>query len=250
MNEQKKQKLLEQYDDAAFALLMDEYAEEEGARLRKEFEEAQAAGEVSDTSDALDEKCLQMIHRDFAKKRGKDNVRKIIRMTSKVAVAVMVFLGVVTATIFSVDAFRIPVLNFIFTQYQQYSSINIEETDTNTLPIQVEDYLLGLLPSSFYQTNFSSDSNATFASYKDTNGSSIQFLMTVADGIHNIDTEGSTTSEIDLGYSKAILIEKEGYRIIWYDERISILFDIRSTGLEKNDFIMICEALCAYYNNK
>lgn len=86
MSENKKLELLDQYDDVTFALLMDEYAEEEGARLRKEFEEAQAAGEVSDTSDALDEKCLQMIHRDFAKKRGKENVRKIIRMTSKVAV--------------------------------------------------------------------------------------------------------------------------------------------------------------------
>lgn len=78
MSENKKLELLDQYDDVTFALLMDEYAEEEGARLRKEFEEAQAAGEVFDTSDALDEKCLQMIHRDFAKKRGKDNVRKKI----------------------------------------------------------------------------------------------------------------------------------------------------------------------------
>ena len=93
MSENKKLELLDQYDDVTFALLMDEYAEEEGARLRKEFEEAQAAGEITDTPDALDEKCLQMIHRDFARKRGRENVRKIIQMTSKVAVAVMVSLG-------------------------------------------------------------------------------------------------------------------------------------------------------------
>ena len=39
MSENKKLELLDQYDDVTFALLMDEYAEEEGARLRKEFEE-------------------------------------------------------------------------------------------------------------------------------------------------------------------------------------------------------------------
>lgn len=247
MSENKKLELLDQYDDVTFALLMDEYAEEEGARLRKEFEEAQAAGEVTDTSDALDEKCLQMIRRDFAKKRGKDNVRKIIRMTSKVAVAVKVFLGVATATIFAVDAFRIPVLNFIFTNYEQFSSINIEGNNSDTLPVEAEDYLLGLLPNGFYQTNSSSDADATFSSYKDTDGNSVQFLMTISDGTHHIDTEGSTTSEIDLGYYKAILIEKNGYRVVWYDDTIGILFDIRSTGLEKNDFIMICKSLCAFY---
>ncbi len=122
MSENKKLELLDQYDDVTFALLMDGYAEEEGARLRREFEEAQAAGEVSETSDALDEKCLQMIHRDFAKKRGKRNVRKFVKMTCKVAVAVMVFLGVVTTTVMSVDAFRIPVLNYIVELQSKYAS--------------------------------------------------------------------------------------------------------------------------------
>lgn len=127
MSENKKLELLDQYDDVTFALLMDEYAEEEGARLRKEFEEAQAAGEVSDTSDALDEKCLQMIHRDFAKKRGKDNVRKFIRMTSKVAVAVMVFLGIVTTTVMSVDALRIPMFNFIIEYFDGFAAISTQD---------------------------------------------------------------------------------------------------------------------------
>ena len=130
MSENKKLELLDQYDDVTFALLMDEYAEEEGARLRKEFEEAQAAGEVSDTSDALDERCLQMIHRDFAKKRGKDNVRKIIRMTSKVAVAVMVFFGVAATTIMSVDAFRIPTINYIITHFNIDSRIDFDTQST------------------------------------------------------------------------------------------------------------------------
>ena len=93
MNEQKKQKLLEQYDDAAFALLMDEYAETEGARLMAEFEGAQAAGQVPEMPQALDEQCRRMIRRDRAKKRGKQAVRSFRKVAVKAAVAVLVFIG-------------------------------------------------------------------------------------------------------------------------------------------------------------
>ena len=242
MSENKKLELLDQYDDVTFALLMDEYAEEEGARLRKKFEEAQAAGEITDTPDALDEKCLQMIHRDFAKKRGKENVRKIIRMTSKVAVAVMVFLGIVTATIFSVDALRIPVLDFIVEHYSEYSAIAFEGNDTGPTH-RTTDLFENALPDGYALVSSTITEHLTLVAYQNENGDIVQLNITPAEGEIRLDTEGARYSEIELYEYKAILLEENGYQVFWHDESNGVVYTVQATALSKEQIIDICYAL-------
>lgn len=241
MSENKKLELLDQYDDVTFALLMDEYAEEEGARLRKEFEEAQAAGEVSDTSDALDEKCLQMIHRDFAKKRGKENVRKIIRMTSKVAVAVMVFFGVVSATIFSVDALRIPVLTFFVEHFDGFMSINSNENQD----LHSKDpcmMLADLLSDDYYQIDYSFDEDLEYVRYQNNQGETVT-LSIYAPGIEmNIDTEDAGYSEVNIGDYRAILLNKNGWNMIWSDDT-GATYMFRASAFTQSQVLEICNTL-------
>ena len=249
MSENKKLELLDQYDDVTFALLMDEYAEEEGARLRKEFEEAQAAGEVSDTPDALDEKCLQLIHRDFAKKRGKENVRKIIRMTSKVAVAVMVFLGAMTMTVMSVDALRIPVLSYIVEHFGEYSSIDFSGnsdlvTDGNTI-----NPLPALLPEGYFEIAYEENDGLVSSMYENNEGQYILFSMTPSAGEYWFDTEGATCENVVLGNYDAILIREERLQMIWFDEDSQIIFSFVTNGLEEEPFYSICETLALHYAN-
>ena len=243
MSENKKLELLDQYDDVTFALLMDEYAEEEGARLRKEFEEAQAAGEVSDTSDALDEKCLQMIHRDFAKKRGKDNVRKIIRMTSKVAVAVMVFLGVAATTIMSVDALRVPVFNFFIEHFDSFAAISTQDVqDTNIQnPYEV---LESLIPSDYMQTQHFENASMSFVEYENATGATISLDVIIDGADMNIDTEGAKYTEVFLSEYKAKLIEKNGHQLIWTDES-GTTYVFHSSILSQKQILEICNTLTA-----
>lgn len=242
MSENKKLELLDQYDEVTFALLMDKYAEEEGARLRKEFEEAQAAGEVTDTSDALDEKCLQMIHRDYAKKRGKDNVRKIIRMTSKVAVAVMVFLGLMTTTVMSVDALRIPVLNFLVDHFDGYSSLSFEDAsqpEKHTLAGQFES----LLPDGYVEVSESITENITMVVFQNSAGDMAQIYVTPASGVVNIDTEDAIYSEINLAGYKAILLEEDGFQVTWTIPEAGLLITVQADALSKDTVLGICYQL-------
>lgn len=249
MSENKKLELLDQYDDVTFALLMDEYAEEEGARLRKEFEEAQAAGEVTDTSDALDEKCLQMIRRDFAKKRGKDNVRKIIRMTSKVAVAVMVFLGVATATIFSVDALRIPVLSYLVEYFSEYASIDFSSKSEMETLGSIINPLPALLPEGYFEIAYEEIDGLASSMYENNEGRYILFSMTSATGEYWFDTEDATCEHMVLGNYDALLIKEERLQMIWVDEDSQIIFSFVSDGLDEEAFYDICEALALHYAN-
>lgn len=251
MSENKKLELLDQYDDVTFALLMDEYAEEEGARLRKEFEEAQAAGEVSDTSDSLDEKCLQMIHRDFAKKRGKDNVRKIIRMTSKVAVAVMVFFGVLTSTVMTVDALRIPVLNFIVTHFDVSSKINFgtdisnKEHDPNNT---IDDYLSVLLPSTYTCLSYENTDGLIYSLYKTEDDHVAILDMEEATGDYFFDSEEADSISMSIDVFDALFISKDSrLQMIWFDPEQQILYHFTATEFGETEFIEICKELAQHY---
>ena len=249
MSENKKLELLDQYDDVTFALLMDEYAEEEGARLRKEFEEAQAAGEITDTPDALDEKCLQMIHRDFAKKRSKENVRKIIRITSKVAVAVMVFLGITATTIFSVDAFRIPVLNFFIERYEEYTAIRIdsmppENATEGFVSVNGNNPLEGLLPEHYHLDTFdNSIEDHLLITYLGDNGEYVSYNEYPADDLTFYDTEGIEAENVTIKGYEALLIEKDGYRLIWFDGTNGTVHSLSATHLTYIDFWALAEII-------
>lgn len=248
MSENKKLELLDQYDDVTFALLMDEYAEEEGARLRKEFEEAQAAGEVSDTSDALDEKCLQMIHRDFAKKRGKDNVRKIIRMTSKVAVAVMVFLGIAATTIMSVDALRIPVLSYLVEHFSEYGQLDFSTQPTAKPFDSISDPVSDLLPEGYHEVYYEVTDGLISSMYENDNSQYVVFDMSLAIGEYCFDTENAIIEEIILDEYEALLIKKDRLQAIWLDEESQVVYTFTASEMEEEEFLNICESLAKYYN--
>lgn len=76
--------LIEQYDDAVFALLMDEYAEESGAELLRRFQEEADAGLVPEIPGELDRRCMDLIDDEFRSRSRwawlKDTCRFVIRL--------------------------------------------------------------------------------------------------------------------------------------------------------------------------
>jgi hypothetical protein len=62
------EQLLENYEDAYFALLMEEVAQQEGERMEKLNQELQADPNAAVPAE-LDRRCLKTIDRCFAKQR-------------------------------------------------------------------------------------------------------------------------------------------------------------------------------------
>lgn len=252
MNEQKKQKLLEQYDDAAFALLMDEYAEEEGARLMAEFEAAQAAGQVPEMPAELDEQCRRMIRRDRAKKRGIRAARSFRKVAVKAAVAVLVFIGLMTTVVMSVDALRVPVLNFILEHYEKYSTITFTDATQDATQSQTHnaaDLFASLLPDDYTLVSSTITENVTMVVYQNSVGNLAQLYVTPTGGEIQIDTEDTIYSEIVIAEYKAILLEEEGYQVMWKVPDDKQLFTVQADGLSKDAVLGICYQLATYISS-
>ena len=249
MNEQKKQKLLEQYDDAAFALLMDEYAEEEGARLMAEFEAAQAAGQVPQMPAELDEQCRRMIRRDRAKKRGIRAARSFRKVAVKAAVAVLVFIGLITTVVMSVEALRIPVLNFIVEQYEKYAILSSEKTSPDYISHDTPhgvgvNPLESLLPENYQLGTFdNSVEGHLLVTYLGNEDEYVSYTVYPATNLSFYDIENAEAESVTVMGYNALFIEKNGYRLIWFNDTDNTAHSLTATHLSYNDFWALAECL-------
>lgn len=238
MKDERRQRLLDQYEDAALQLLMDEYAEAEGERLLKEFEEADRRGEVEDIPEELDQKCRQIIHRSFTAKKRKDRAASIGKMLGKVAVVVLLLTGFSTTLVLSVEAFRIPILNYLIKHEVRFSSLLFldeeEELQENPLEsIDVED----CVPDEYVLVDkvINGDGGA-FYLFKNENKEYISVQITPSLGMINYDAEDAQQIPVEVNDNQAILIVGDVLRIIWFDPENNLVFDITANGLSENDF--------------
>ena len=240
MSDERRQRLLDQYEDAALQLLMDEYAEAEGAQLMKEFEAAEQRGEVEDIPEELDLKCKQIIHKSFAENRRKQNLSIAAKALGKVAVLLLMLTGLSTTIVLSVEAFRIPVLNYLISQDVRFSTLLFLD-NSETAPVaetlwectNIED----CIPSDYSLTYkyLYSDGAATYV-FRSESTNSITINVTPTKGMFNFDAEDALQQPIKINNFDAVFIAGETYRVMWFNSESEYVFDVISDGLTESDF--------------
>lgn len=108
----RREKLLEQYEDAYFALLMYEVAEQEGARLERINKELQDDPKAA-VPEQIDRKCIKAINRHFARQRRGGYWRTAKHMFTHVAVVVTVMVMMFTTAFALSPDFRASALNLL-----------------------------------------------------------------------------------------------------------------------------------------
>lgn len=117
MRNNRTKTLEDKFCDAALNLILDEYAAESGAQLLKEYENT---ADVDSPASTLEEKCRKEIRSFFRKKHFKT---ALVRC-AKTAVISIVCLGICLTMALSVDAIRIPFLNFFLERSSRYTQVS------------------------------------------------------------------------------------------------------------------------------
>ena len=94
----RRDELIEQYDDAVFALLMDRYAEESGAELLTRFQEASDAGLVPEPEGHFDRRAMDLIGEEFRSRRRRAWLTGLLRGLLRLIFAVFYVLGLLLRT--------------------------------------------------------------------------------------------------------------------------------------------------------
>lgn len=246
MNDEYRKQLIEQYEDAALALLMDEYAETDGERLQRDFEAAEQAGAVPDVPDALDRKCRQLIQNSFNKQKRNAQLRKLSRSAVKAAAFLMILLGLATTMVLSVDALRTPVLRFFLRHEEQYTSITFSEPTASLTPEEqiLEKIRSAPIPEGYALTKQEINNGIIMLSFcENALGKEIWIEAFPASGVLNVDSEDAEYTETTINGYQAFYIEKDGYCITWCDDNLQTVFTLRANGLSKDDFWKLASAL-------
>lgn len=243
MNDKRTQHLQEQYEDALFALLMEEQAQETGEKLLEEFQAAQDNGLVPDMPQKLDEKCRNTIRRHFAKKKATAQIQHFLRTTGKRVALFVAVMYISSALLLSVDAIREPVFNFFIDVHNRYITFSSDPTAPKEL-LDDGSILSGLLPDDYYLWQNYEKSNGHFSIfYQNNNDALVSFQSYRANALISFDTEDAVVQKARIAGYEGLLIEKGGYLITWVVPESNTRYIFDATDLSLDEFWFIAETL-------
>ena len=120
--------LLEEYEDAYFALLMEEVAKKEGERLEALNETLQSDPDAA-VPESLDKRCMETIRRHFAHQQRRSALRKTGKVLRLVAVIMAVTVLLFTTAFAVSEEFRVATLNLMLTITEEYTQFSIKTSD-------------------------------------------------------------------------------------------------------------------------
>lgn len=251
MGDKRTEELRTQYEEAVVALFMDEYAQEHGKQLLAEFEEAQKNGAIPKISDELDRKCRDQIQKHFRQRRRLQRRKQLIRRVGQIAASLLLVIGLSATLIVSVDAFREPVLNFFLEQQKHSSTIGFDNhgneipgTQEQGDPNEKITPLSGLLPGDYKLEQYYKKNNGTFyVYYKNSDQASVVLQTIRSEALIGYDSENAEVKPIKILSYEGILIEKNGYTLIWYNTAQQRTYQFAASKLMLDEVWQIAEEI-------
>lgn len=245
------EKLLENYEDAQMALLMDAYAKAEGEALMAEAEKAEAP-----FSEEFKAKCMELIDREFAKQRRRKWMQNAVKKSVRAAVIALAVVGMLSVGAMSVQGIRIPVVNFFLEQSEKFTTIffGTQESTATDATTDVakgmvqEGPLAGLLPDTYkLSSSVKLEDGSDFAVYLSGQNDQVAYSVKKWDGLKfNIDTEDADYYEEKmLLNNKAYIVVKGHSQILWLDEHSGIVYEIVSRSLDFESLWCLAERIAA-----
>ncbi len=126
-----RERLLEEFDDAYFALLMEGVANKEGEQLIALNEMLQDNPEA-EVPESVDKRCLETIDRHFAREQRRIGLRKAGKVLRLAAVIMGISVLLFTSAFALSEDFRLATLNLMLTVTERYTQFDIKGSDGNS----------------------------------------------------------------------------------------------------------------------
>lgn len=231
-----REKLQENYEDALFALLMDDFAQQEGERLIQE-NEALKDDPAAAVPEDVSRRCLQTIRWALFRHKHKASVKGVGRVFGRLAIAVVLVVALFTTAFAASPEFRAGTLNMLL-------SFN-EKATTWQFPISGSDSIdtdlnvsLGQIPEGYSISNTEQNRFMVEKTYSNPSGAEIKLRVFLAESASfNFDTENSDYyEETTVQRYPAVITDKHGVTsIAWADEARQIMISIDATDLSIED---------------
>ncbi len=240
----------EQYEDALFALLMDDYVEEEGKRLQEENERLK-----NDPSAAVPEearqRCLKTIRREFAQMDRRAAGRAALHVLKRVFVITAICMLLFTTAFALNPEFRAGTLNLLLEVTERYTLLRIGEKSGPSGDTAAAggarflfDYRLPEVPEGFTVDRGENGHYEAWIRYINDDGATIIFdVYKTNGGAYTIDTENAQVENIMIHGYDGMIVEKcyqfeddvaiDSVVVVWADTQQSAFVSVRCTEVER-----------------
>lgn len=229
-------RIYEEYEDALFAVIMDQIAEEEGRQLAAEAKRLEEEGFQVPAS--LDEKCLKII-RDAEKQQRRKQRPKTIKRVAKVALIAATLMVLLFSVVYAASPeFRASINNWILSKSEYGTDIRVMNAEPAVARITFE---FTYIPEGFSLYEHSSGSRVF---YEDENYNSFYAGYKVMDSNTKItwDTEDAEVTYTKIHGYEGMIVKKiesvEGRQCVdyvWFNSDLSCLMNIGSYGLSVDE---------------
>ncbi len=235
--------LQEKYDDALFALLMNERAESEGSRLIRE-NEALLQDSSYEIPEESERRFLRTIEHETSRSVHKHTNKKVLRFIGRLALGALIAV-LLFGTAFALSpAFRAGTLNLLMQIDDKVASWMFQGDITSTNEAQFFPQIrVAWLPDGYIQKpDTITDSLHAVIDCTNDSGNLIRITVQVGDNaLNTFDIENSDSrTEIVIQNSHGILIAKDSLiRITWLDEATNRVIMVSSESVDEDVLLRV-----------
>ena len=208
-----RERMVENYEDAVFSLLMDQLADEQGEKYRLLNEELKDDPECV-VPEQFSKACHQTINREFSKKRRKHTRKTAGKLFQRVAALIAILLLLMTSALALSPSLRAQALNWVLEVLDDRTSIGFSAISESTAALETR-----WLPDGYACTNVSE--NNSVWQFEDEAGNWVVLTVLPTEGSKiSIDTENADlVCEETVRGSQCMHVEKDGcITLVWSDE--------------------------------
>ena len=228
----RRSELLEAYEEAAFALAMDELMEQEGRDLLEQNEKL-LGWKDPDFPEELDARCLRMIDRYYRKKTARRCLKALKKPFLTVCAVFFCLFLAFLVPFTTVSAFRAASLDLVIERFDVGTTIRVQRDSENT--DQTTDVFRSptwFPPGTWTPVVLEEDPLSYMIGFEDENENTIYYYdMSAESSSLNIDTENAEVNEITVNGCKGLSSVKDGQVILaWVDDERSLICDLMVQG--------------------
>jgi hypothetical protein len=243
----RREQLIDNYEDALFAVLMDKVAQDEGAKLREENQRLQEdpAAEVPERVDAV---ARQTIRKAFAGQNRRSALHVAKRVLNTVAMIVLICSAIFATAYAAFPEVRVKTLNLLIQSSDVASKLSlvreneIDEPNDGVLVVLC-GYSLPQL-GGFSVQGKDEDKHGGWVKYENAENATIRISI-VTNGTEYIDTESADNiEELTINGHPGMIVEKNNSIVItWTEEDQRTHITLSCKDLNMNFAIQAAEQI-------
>ncbi len=201
-----RKQLQENYENALFALLMDEVATAEGKQAIERNEELKRGSGVR-LPKGMERRNLKAIRAHFTKKKAKNAGRYAVKGLGRLMMAVGIIAILFTTAFATSETVRANTLNLVIKVFGESTDFQLTQSAPESGPSTIT---AGWLPAGFTLTEQGVDDLSAWKMYGNSKGEFIHIACTEGGGVTlSVDTEDATAQRAEINGNNAFISKQD-----------------------------------------